>query len=137
MYMSDRLMREHNLPEADREIVERAGWRVWRTTRDKRLVTDVKRLANLEKGKLLRRKTKLRGKLIPLFQVRMPLWTILQLKHGLFAIVLQDFMFEKGTLRAVAHARGQGDGIDGVTGTVTKAFYDKWLSVSVSQPWSG
>jgi hypothetical protein len=34
-------------------------------------------------------------------------------------------------------ARGQGDDIDGVSGTVTKTFYDKWLPVSVSQPWSG
>jgi hypothetical protein len=66
-------MREHDLPKDDREIVERAGWRVWRTTRDKRLVTAEKRLVNLKKGKLLRRKAKLRGKLIQLFKVRIPL----------------------------------------------------------------
>jgi hypothetical protein len=55
-------LREHDLPEGDREIVVRAGWWVWRMARDKRLVTDEKRLANLEKGKLLGRKTKLRGR---------------------------------------------------------------------------
>jgi hypothetical protein len=71
--MSDRLMREHDLPEGDREIAVRAGWRVWRTRRDKRLVTDKKRLVNLVKGKLLRRKTKLRGRMIQLFKVRIPL----------------------------------------------------------------
>jgi hypothetical protein len=44
-------------------------------------------------------------------------------------------MFEGGTLRAVA--RSQGKDSDLVNGIVTKTFHDKWLPVSVSQPWSG
>jgi hypothetical protein len=71
--MSDRLMIEHGIPEEEREIVVRSGWRVWRTTRDKRLVSDEKRLINLERAKLSRRKGKLRDKLVQQFKVRKPM----------------------------------------------------------------
>jgi hypothetical protein len=53
--MADRLMVEHDTPEEEREIVLRSCWRVWRTTRDGRLVSVEKRLLNSERAKLSRR----------------------------------------------------------------------------------
>jgi hypothetical protein len=66
-------MLEHGIPEEEREIVMQAVWRVWRTKRDSRLVSDEKRLAILERAKLSRRKTKLRNKLVHRFKVRTPI----------------------------------------------------------------
>jgi hypothetical protein len=70
-YTGERLMLEHDIPEEEREIVFRSCWRVWRTARDGRLVTGEKKLLNLERAKLSRRKSKLRDKLIHIFKVQL------------------------------------------------------------------
>jgi hypothetical protein len=64
-------MAEHSTGDDDRSIVEQAVWRVWRTSRDARLVSATKKKANLTKGMLLKRRTKLREKLLQVFRVRM------------------------------------------------------------------
>lgn len=68
--MSDRLMSEYQMPEEQKEAAVEAAWRVWRTARDQRLVSNKKRLANLMKARLTRRKAKLRLKMMQAFKVK-------------------------------------------------------------------
>jgi hypothetical protein len=60
------------MAEDERDIVTRASWRCWRSTRDARLVSASKKKANLLKARLSRRQMKLRIKMIRVFKVRTP-----------------------------------------------------------------